>query len=189
MAFKTHQELPHWKNSVTVFSRALEVDPDNFMAHTNLGQALERRGDIKNARNHYQEGVRLNPTYPVALNNLGGVMAQNREFDSAIYNFNKALAREPNSYVYRYNLALALYESGNKILGLIQWLDLLKQNPRYVQAQNSVRFVLDRDFDAICQLGQKTKLDDVLKLRALLYKVSLSNLDAQIDRVEACLRE
>jgi hypothetical protein len=96
LAFMTVQNLPNWRTSETVFRQALNVNPNNFMAHTNLGVALMEAGKGTEAAFHYEEAVRLNPTYPEALNNLGIARANKGRLVEALQAFDKALSIRPD---------------------------------------------------------------------------------------------
>ena len=61
------------------------------MAHTNLGVALAAGGRMSEAAFHYEEAVRLNPTYPEALNNLGTLRAFQGRYAEAAALFERAV--------------------------------------------------------------------------------------------------
>lgn len=102
----TSKELPHWKDSIAIFKRTLEASPDNFMAHTNLGQALSSEGRLEEAAFHFEEAVRLHPNYSVALNNLGFLRAKQGRYVEAKQLFTRALERNPNFPEAQQNLEL-----------------------------------------------------------------------------------
>lgn len=133
----TRRSLPAYRTSELVFAHALEVQPDNFLAHNNLGNALEARGAMEEAHFHYEEAVRLNPTWPTALNNLGNARARQGRLPEAISLYERALAREPSLGLAHYNLGLALVMQGRGAEAL----------PHYAQA------VQVRPFDAMAALG------------------------------------
>jgi len=108
----THNQLPNWKDSISIFSHTLDVSPNNFMAHTNLGSALDQSGDLDKAAPHYEEAYRLNPTYPEAINNLGILRARTGRLREAVELFQKALKIRPNFSVAQANLDLALRQLG-----------------------------------------------------------------------------
>lgn len=135
----THYELPHWRNSETIFTRTLEVSPHNFMAHTNLGSALRDKGDAQRAAYHFEEAVRLNPTYPEALNNLGIVRAEQGRYREAQELFTKAFTIRPDFDQARYNAGLAYSQMGNNVRASIDWSKVLANNPRHASALQSLQ--------------------------------------------------
>lgn len=89
------QTVPAWKNTETIFRHALAVDPHNFMAHTNLGVELDRKGFFDEAAQHFEAAVRENPTYPEALNNLGTVRVRQGRWNEAAKLFERAFHINP----------------------------------------------------------------------------------------------
>lgn len=102
----TRCELSHWHDSKSLMLRAIENVPDNFMAQTNLSAAYLDSGELARAVSPAEEAVRVNPTYPEALNNLGVVRAQQARFAEARELFQKALLIRPKFEAARQNLAL-----------------------------------------------------------------------------------
>ena len=48
-----------WREALFRFRRAVEINPDDAMAHNNLAVAYEANGDFENARKEYLEALRL----------------------------------------------------------------------------------------------------------------------------------
>jgi Tfp pilus assembly protein PilF len=48
-----------WREAMFRFKRAIEMDPDDAMAHNNLAVAYEANGDFDNAAKEYREALRL----------------------------------------------------------------------------------------------------------------------------------
>jgi tetratricopeptide (TPR) repeat protein len=150
LAATTLVNLPNWKDSETLFRHTLEVAPDNFLAHTNLGNALDKSGKLDSAVFHYEEAVRLNPSYPEALNNLGTARARKGRFTEAGPLFTAALARRPEFRLARYNQGLLEAEQGQLRRALSTWLTLLSQDPSYPAARQSLRALAGQRLFPLC---------------------------------------
>jgi Tfp pilus assembly protein PilF len=48
-----------WREAQFRFQRAVDIDPQNAMAHNNLAVALEANGDFEKARREYLEALKL----------------------------------------------------------------------------------------------------------------------------------
>lgn len=48
-----------WREAMFRFRRAVEIEPNNAMAHNNLAVALEANGDFEGAAKEYREALRL----------------------------------------------------------------------------------------------------------------------------------
>lgn len=58
----TIQQLRYWKNTETLMERALTIDPNNYVAHTDLGVYFSRKGETEKASVHYQRARELDPS-------------------------------------------------------------------------------------------------------------------------------
>ncbi|MCI0539973.1 MAG: tetratricopeptide repeat protein [Verrucomicrobiales bacterium] len=93
LAICTFFQTQHWKNSEALFRRALAIDPNNEIAHNNLGRALEDRGQIDAAAVHYEAALK---NHPFALSpnvNLGQVLLRRGDTNRALYHLAKPLQR------------------------------------------------------------------------------------------------
>jgi protein O-mannosyl-transferase len=57
----TRQQLAYWKNTETLMEHALQIDPNNYIAHSDLGLYLFKQGRIAEARVHHQRARELDP--------------------------------------------------------------------------------------------------------------------------------
>jgi len=57
------------RQALELFRNALRIDPRNADAHTNLGNALARLGQLEQAVEHYQQALAINPAHPQAGTN------------------------------------------------------------------------------------------------------------------------
>jgi Flp pilus assembly protein TadD len=61
------------ENASACFLRAVTVEPDNSVAHFNLGSVLDELAQLELARQHLRVAVRLDPRYADAHYNLAFV--------------------------------------------------------------------------------------------------------------------
>jgi tetratricopeptide (TPR) repeat protein len=106
LVIATRYEMQFWHDTKSLMNRALISVPDNFMAHTNLASAYLESGELELASISAEEAVRLNPTYPEALNNLGVVRARQHRLLEARDLFTRAIKIRPGFPVVSQNLAL-----------------------------------------------------------------------------------
>ena len=138
----TRQQLGYWKDSEALFRHALEVTENNYLAHNNLGIALDKKGQIDEAIRQFQEALRLKPDYFDALNNLGNALAAKGRFDEAIENYRKAIqinSNHPETFVH---LGMALGQLGRTREAVAQYREALRLNPDLAGALNNLAWVL-----------------------------------------------
>ena len=164
----TRQELPHWKDSTTVFKRALETAPKNFMAYTNLGAEAERRGESDSALSYYWKAIEISPSYPLPLNNIGTIYAQKGDMAKAEEFFRKALEKAPNFAPSLYNLGLVAHHYKSFVPALELIIRSLQSDPSYSPAIASLQYFLLKIETRRCIEGGRMSSDGFRNFKQLL---------------------
>lgn len=73
------------------YSKALEKDPTNHVAASNLGNICFQNGKYERALAYYRKALNLCPDYVPALNNLANTQLEMKDYASARENLQKAL--------------------------------------------------------------------------------------------------
>lgn len=138
----TWVQAGYWKNSFSLFSHAIEVTSNNYLAHNNLGLALKNKGDVYEAIYHYSEALRIDPEYILAHNNLGIALAEQGRTDEAFYHFSKALRLKPDFAEAHNNLGYVLAGQGKIFEAFSHYHEALRIKPGYATAQINLRKLL-----------------------------------------------
>lgn len=99
----------HYRDSVTLFTRAISMNPRNFVAHVGLGNAYRKLGEMASAEENFRRAIAIQPESAGAHNNLGLILAAKGEWAEAERHFKIALALAPRFSMARDNLA-GLYQ-------------------------------------------------------------------------------
>ena len=75
LAAASSKELHHWRDSETLFRRALALTRGNHVAHAHLGAALLAGGRAPEAAAQWEASLRLAPDFLEAVNNLAWLLA------------------------------------------------------------------------------------------------------------------
>jgi tetratricopeptide (TPR) repeat protein len=118
-----------WRNSISLFSHALEVTPKNVVAHINLGAALEQAGRAEEARPHYEEAIAIEPTRAQAHHNLANILDFQGHFLEALPHFQEAIRLRPREALPRCSLGQALVGQGRIAEGLAQYAVAMELAP------------------------------------------------------------
>ncbi|MCL6519685.1 MAG: tetratricopeptide repeat protein [Armatimonadetes bacterium] len=105
-------QVGYWKNSITLFERALAVTENNDTAHNNLGIALAWQGRLEEAIPHYKRALEISPMYGDAHGNLANAYAQLGMYDDAIREYKEVLKLNPNDPRAYYNMGNVLAAQG-----------------------------------------------------------------------------
>ncbi len=100
------QQIAHWRDTESLFRRAVAVTKDNWHAHVNLAGELIRQGRFDHAAAHVHEAIRLRPDLAEAQQNLGLWLAHHGRHAEARAQFQTVLRqRVGNPEVTRFMLA------------------------------------------------------------------------------------
>ncbi len=130
----TWKQTRYWKDSATLFTHALTVTTDNYLAHMKLGEALAEQHNNAEAIQHYLEALRINPDFALVLFNLGNVYADLGSIDDAVYYYKKALQKQPNFAKAHNNLGNAMARQGNYEAAAFHYKEAIRINPGYAGA-------------------------------------------------------
>ena len=135
---RARQQVGYWKESETLFRHALAVTKDNWLAHINLGEALDAKGQIDEAIRHYEEALRLRPDHPSTHINLGAALNDRGDTDEAIRQYQEALRLKPDHAQAHNNLGIALGRKGQTGEAIIQFQEAIRLKPDYAEAHNNL---------------------------------------------------
>jgi len=105
------RQTSHWRNSMTLFTRALAATSGNEVAHNGVGNALLDLGRVQEAIRHYRKALDICPEFAPAHNNLGNALYKIGRIQEAIPHYGKAIELGPAP-------ALAHNGLGNALLAL-----------------------------------------------------------------------
>src|SRR5947208_10830317 len=130
----TCRQTAIYHDVVTLYTATLTKNPSCWMAHYNLGIALNERGKTDEAIGHYQQAIELRPVYAEAHYNLGRLLAQKGQLDGAVAHYEKALEINPADAEARNNLGVTLIGTGRVDDAIAQYEKALKVQPDYAEA-------------------------------------------------------
>ncbi len=136
------RQVRHWRDSVTVFERAISVTTGNWMAHYNAGKALLDAGDVDRALPHFIESVQIQPANPESQNNLGNALALKGRLAEAIDHFKVAVRLKVDYAKAHYNLGNALFHTGRHAEAVDAYREACRWNPEFSEAHYNLGYVL-----------------------------------------------
>jgi Flp pilus assembly protein TadD len=148
----TRYQISFWKDDVTLLSRAVAVNDDNYIAHCLLGFMLNiNSSDPDRAFGEFQKSADLNPLLDQAQLSLGDNLLQRGRLNEAIMHYQAASDINPHDMRSVYGLGVAWFQKGkvdeglrlcrkayDKDLGNMQYLNgliaMLVQKNRFADA-------------------------------------------------------
>jgi protein O-mannosyl-transferase len=144
LAGLTWRQSRMYANMETLWNDTIAKDPNSWMAHYNLGNALNDRGQVDEAIDHYRKALDVKPDLAEAHYNLGNALASRGFVDDAIDHFQKAVKIKPD-YVEAYiNLGSALADRGQLDEAIAHYRNALEIQPNQAAAHYNLAMALAR---------------------------------------------
>lgn len=87
--------MRHFKEAVTAFEQACELEPGNPVAWNNLGSAHLTMGELGNAESNFKKALKIDPNYALAHYNYGVTRDLLKDYEGAIAAYTRALELDP----------------------------------------------------------------------------------------------
>jgi Flp pilus assembly protein TadD len=158
----TWRQARMYRDRETFYQTILQRNPDSWMAQNNLGIALAADGRLPEAISHYEQAVRLKPTFPDVHNDLGTALIGVGRLPEALEEFRTALRLEPNYAATLGNLGDVLMQMGRTQEAVPDYLQELQLKPNDVQAHNNLGIAFaqsGRSAEAADQFAAAVRLD------------------------------
>jgi Tfp pilus assembly protein PilF len=108
LAIGSFRQARTWRDSMTLFAHALNVNPDSFVAHHTRGFLLADQRDLAGAETEYRTALRLRPGDAEANTNIGNLLGNQNRIAEALPHYQRALDAAPRDTRKMNNLAIAL---------------------------------------------------------------------------------
>jgi tetratricopeptide (TPR) repeat protein len=116
------------------YKKFIAEQPDNAMAHCNLGSALQGSGRTGDALASYRKAIVLKPDYADAYYNLGNTLREQGKINEAVVSYRQAAFLKPDTAELHGNLGAALQESGRLDEAIVSYKQAIGLNPDYAMA-------------------------------------------------------
>jgi tetratricopeptide (TPR) repeat protein len=159
----TVHRLGAYQSAVTLWEDTVRHQPDDAVAHTNLGAALADAGRPDDAIPHFEQALRLEPDDTAAHNNLGALLSRIGRPADAIAHLQQALTLRPGEPKAKahMNLGNALLGIGRTDEALTNLEQAVRLEPDGVDEQynlGAALFTIGRPQDAIVHFEQALRL-------------------------------
>jgi protein O-mannosyl-transferase len=141
------KQTAYWRDSETLWTHTLRCTTDNFVAHSNLGDALMEKDKLEAAVTQFKASLQIYPNYAEAHNNLGFALCKMGKTDEAISQYQTSLELAPAFALAHNNLGTALRQKGKMTDAIAQYQVALQLSPDYAAACVNMG-------DALLQMGR-----------------------------------
>ena len=142
-AWSAHIQASYWRNGETLWSHAIAVTSENFIAHDGLGLFLLDHGRLDEAIDQFQIALNIDPKYPLARTNLAIALIKKGRVDEAIAHLQTVLQAYPNDAKAHLNLGNALAKKGDLQSAIAEYDKALSIQSPYPSAHYGLGMALD----------------------------------------------
>ena len=136
------RQVTYWKDSETLWTRALAVTPNNDVALAGLGGVLLEAGKVDDAIAHLRSALRIRPDNPEVHSALADALMRSGQTQEAASHWEKTVALQPEGVQARDKLGALLVQQGRLSDGLAQWRESLKYDRDDANALSNIAWVL-----------------------------------------------
>jgi tetratricopeptide (TPR) repeat protein len=147
LAWAAFIQTSYWRNSETLWTRALAVTTNNDVAHNNLGYLCVERGELDKAISHFEAASRIRSAKRDAhydagsafvQMNLADALARKGQSDDAMVHYEEAIKLQPNYADPYYNRGNVLFAKGHIDEAIADWEKTLEIQPNDADAYTSL---------------------------------------------------
>lgn len=144
LSLTARNQAGHWKDSRSLYTRALETTSDNWIIEYNYGMLLEEYGELGEAMGHYRSALRIHPSDVETALNLSSLMLLGGDFAGAVRTLETAWRANQGDPRPAYNLGVA--HAGRDLLkGAEKWYrESLRIKENYFEAHNNLGIVMTK---------------------------------------------
>ena len=117
------------EGAIAQYRKAIAINPDNAIAHSNLGGLLVHTEAVEEGVAHLLEAIRLDPTNGSPYYNLGALRYRQGQIDEAIENLTLAVKYRPDEADARRVLGACLCTRGRVADGIEQLSEAVQLDP------------------------------------------------------------
>jgi protein O-mannosyl-transferase len=152
LSLDTARQLPYWHDSVSLFSHALEVTDNNYVAEGNLSEALGDLGENEAALPHIRKLLALRPEDPVGYYGLALNKQRSGDCAAAVPQYRRAVdlgkgqqAAERTVFLARAynNLGVCLRKLGQVEEAKASFADSIRSDPAGFRAYLNLGDILE----------------------------------------------
>jgi tetratricopeptide (TPR) repeat protein len=181
----TRKYLGYWQNTLTLFNRMVNLNPNSIYLLNHLGNGYFKEGDIDKATKCFKKSLAIKPDTSI-YNNLASIALMKGEIDNASELLQKAIALDPRNCEAYFNIANIFLSKSDFDKAIANYEKAINLNPRYLKARANLAIAYANQGNvekAIQMLKDTIQLDSEnadLKFNLAMMLREQGNLDEAI---------
>lgn len=130
----TWHQLRYWQDEKSLFSRAIEITGDNYIAEHNLGHFYLQKENYPKAIEHFKRAIKINSFHDISYLNIGIAFSQIGDSQQAIALYQAALTINPSLSLAEHNLAGEFAKRGQVDPAIKHYRRAIQLNPALLKS-------------------------------------------------------
>ncbi|PKN88774.1 MAG: hypothetical protein CVU51_03380 [Deltaproteobacteria bacterium HGW-Deltaproteobacteria-1] len=162
--FVTCNQVGYWKNSYSLYDRALHVTEGNLIAHVGMGNELVKQKRIDEAIDHFYTAININPRNTAnyfAFASLGYALSLQNKKTEAIAALKQALSINPTLHETYLKIGHIYFETGRVDEAILQYkkaIALNNNDPRYHSSLGNAYIRKGKTEEAVKEFEEVTRI-------------------------------
>jgi tetratricopeptide (TPR) repeat protein len=140
----TYERNSLWSDEITLWRDCVAKSPKKPRTRLNLAFALDRKGRLEEAFNHYYEALRIKPDFWEAHYDLARALVRQERLEEGISHYYEALRINPEFADAHYNLGGALMGQERLVEATKHYRKALEIKPDHAEAHTNLGIALER---------------------------------------------
>ena len=137
-----YSDTKQFDEAIDCYKRALKINPRLADAHSNIGNALQEKGDIEGSLKSYQSALKIDADHFGAHGNMAFALQTNGDLEGAIASYRLALKANPNNEELLNNMGIAFAKKGDFDAAIKSYNAALNIKPDYPEVYNNMGLCL-----------------------------------------------
>ncbi len=118
--------------------QVLDLKPDYYDAHNNLGMIYDRQGLKQEALKEFRLSLAIQPDQAMVHSKIGRILADTHQLPEAVEEFAQAVRLAPTNAYAHNDLGVALFQLGGYEKAAVQFSEAVRIDPSYADAKRNL---------------------------------------------------
>ena len=132
------------EKAVTLYKKAIEVNPNLALYHQSLGDILAQIGKWEEAATVYEKAIELKPNSAFYHYNLGNIQVKQGQLEQAIASYSQTIKINPNFSEFYISLGVALVQKGLLYEAIANFQKAISLEPKSSIAHQNLGVALEK---------------------------------------------
>jgi len=138
MGANSFKQCLKWKDSITLWTYALELKPDSAVPYNNRGYAYYLEGEREKAMLDYNQAISIRSDFLKAHNNRGSAYRDQKQWDLAIKDFTQSIKIKSDDVFAHHERGKVYQQQGKMVLALDDLNKVIQIRPKHLKALHRI---------------------------------------------------